>query len=162
MSPVIRRSRVEQIALLPVFAPVLARYVPVLLLDVEDDDAIGPVEQIGYDHANPLAAACGRGHDDVLLSGEHQVSSGIFADDQTLLTQQARLSNFTGFGKPCITEQAPLAWNQQNQQGRHDQREGNAAGNEQPFLNVLVSPIVIPILVVGEKIRVVIILIKCQ
>ena len=86
VSPVIRRSRVEQVALLPVFAAVATGNVPVLLLDVEDDDAIRPVEQVGNDHANPLAAACGGGHDDVLLSGEHQVSAGILADDQTFLT----------------------------------------------------------------------------
>ena len=81
MGPVIGGGRVEQIALLPVLASITASEVPILLFDVQHDDAIRPVEQIGYHHTYALAAARRGRHDDMLLTVKDQVLSGIFASD---------------------------------------------------------------------------------
>jgi hypothetical protein len=118
VGPVIRGGGVEQIALLPIFASITAGEVPILLFDVQHDDAIGPVEQIGYHHAYALAAARWGRHDDMLLTVKGQVLARIFADDQAFLAKQAGFSDFACFGKPRIAKQAWLVWQQKHQQRR--------------------------------------------
>ncbi len=138
MRPVIRGGGVEQIAVLPVLASIPASEVPILLLDVEDDDAIGPVQQIRDDHAYALAAACRGRHDDMLLTVKYQVLSGVFADYQASLPEQARFVDFLLLGKPCISKQALLVWQQKHQQRRQHKRQRNPARDIQPAFNGVV------------------------
>src|SRR3546814_14608468 len=75
-------KRVEQVDLLPLAGTPAAGQLEVLLLDVQHDDRLAVIEQVGNDDAHALARTGRRGKDHELLSAQADQVAVELADDQ--------------------------------------------------------------------------------